>query len=140
MAAAYGLARAPLIGLRGWGPVGDRGRSRWRLSCPNGTLRVMAELPLGTVTFLFTDLESSTRLWEELPEGMSVALARHDEILREAVEDHEGIVLARMGDGIAAVFVSAPNAVAAAVEVQRRLGAEPWPETGPLRARMGLHT
>jgi predicted ATPase/class 3 adenylate cyclase len=100
----------------------------------------MAELPSGTVTFLFTDLEGSTRLWEELPEAMSEALARHDEILRNAVDAHDGVVLSRMGDGIAAVFVSAPNAVAAAVGVQRRLGTEPWGETGPLRARMGLHT
>ena len=101
---------------------------------------MMPELPTGTVTFVFTDLESSTRLWEELPEPMADALARHDAILREAVEDHDGVVLTRMGDGIAAVFVSAPHAVAAAVEVQRRMGAEPWGETGPLRARMGLHT
>jgi class 3 adenylate cyclase len=100
----------------------------------------VAELPSGTVTFLFTDLESSTRLWEEQPAAMSEALARHDEILRDAVEDHEGIVLARVGDGIAAVFVSAPHAVAAAVEVQRLMAAEPWTDTGPLRARMGLHT
>ena len=100
----------------------------------------MAELPSGTVTFLFTDLESSTRLWEDLPEAMSDALARHDEILRDAVDAHEGVVLSRMGDGIAAVFTSAPHAVMAALEVQRFMAAEPWAETGPLRARMGLHT
>ena len=100
----------------------------------------MAELPSGTVTFLFTDLESSTRLWEELPEAMSDALARHDEILREAVEAHDGVVLSRMGDGIAAVFASAPHGVAAAVDVQRRMATESWADTGPLRARMGLHT
>jgi class 3 adenylate cyclase len=100
----------------------------------------MVELPSGTVTFLFTDLESSTRLWEELPEAMSEALARHDEILRTEVDAHDGVVLSRMGDGIAAVFASAPHAVAAAVEVQVRMAADPWAETGPLRARMGLHT
>ena len=71
---------------------------------------------------------------------MSDALARHDEILRDAVDAHEGVVLSRMGDGIAAVFASAPHAVAAAVEVQRLMAAEPWAETGPLRARMALHT
>jgi len=101
---------------------------------------VVAELPSGTVTFLFTDLESSTRLWEELPDAMSDALERHDEILRDAVGAHDGVVLSRMGDGIAAVFVSAPHAVAAAVEVQRRMVAEPWEDTGPLRARMAMHT
>ena len=52
----------------------------------------MAELPSGTVTFLFTDLEGSTRLWEEHPEAMSEALARHDEILRDAVDGRDGVV------------------------------------------------
>src|SRR5262249_30728095 len=106
-----------------------------------GTLRSMAELPLGTVTFLFTDLESSTRLWEERSEtAMSDALARHDEILRNAVDAHDGVVLSRMGDGIAAVFSSAPHAVAAAVEVQLLMAAERWTDTGPLLARMAMHT
>ena len=100
----------------------------------------MAGLPSGTVTFLFTDLEGSTRLWEERPEAMSEGLARHDTILRTAVADHDGVVLSRMGDGIAAVFVSAPHAVAAAAEVQLLMAAEPWADTGPLRARMALHT
>src|SRR5215831_4324645 len=71
---------------------------------------------------------------------MSSALARHDEILRNAVDTHDGVVLSRMGDGVAAVFSSAPHAVAAAVDVQARLAAEVWAETGPLRARMALHT
>jgi predicted ATPase len=100
----------------------------------------MAELPSGTVTFLFTDLEGSTRLWEDLPEPMSAALARHDEILRDAVETHDGVVLSRMGDGIAAVFTSAPHAVATAVGVQQRLAAEAWGDSGPLRARLAIHT
>ena len=97
----------------------------------------MAQLPSGTVTFLFTDLEGSTRLWEEHPEAMSEALARHDEILGDAVVAHDGVVLSRLGDGIAAVFSSASDAVAAAVDVQRRMVAEPWTDAGPLRARMG---
>src|SRR5262245_51646869 len=105
-----------------------------------GHFGVMAELPSGTVTFLFTDLESSTRLWEDQPAAMADALARHDEILRDAVDAHEGVVLSRMGDGIAAVFASAPHAVAAALEVQRSMAAEPWTDTGPLRARMAMHT
>jgi predicted ATPase/class 3 adenylate cyclase len=100
----------------------------------------MTELPSGTVTFLITDLESSTRLWEELPEAMSEALARHDEILRGSVETHDGVVISTMGDGIAAVFASAPDALAAAVEAQRRLGGQSMAETGLLRARMALHT
>ena len=100
----------------------------------------MQELPTGTVTFLFTDLEGSTRMWEEHPESMPAALARHDSILHEAVETTGGVVFSMMGDGLAAAFSSAPDAVAAVVDAQRRLGAEPWGETGPLRARMGLYT
>ena len=59
----------------------------------------MAELPSGTVTFLFTDLEGSTRLWQEHPEAMKDALARHDEILREAIGVHGGHVVKMTGDG-----------------------------------------
>jgi predicted ATPase/class 3 adenylate cyclase len=99
----------------------------------------MAELPSGTVTFLFTDLEGSTRLWERHPEAMRDALARHDAILREAVESHRGVVFSEMGDGIAAAFASAADAVAAGLDAQLGLGACEWGETGPLRARMGLH-
>ena len=64
----------------------------------------MSELPTGTVTFLFTDLEGSTRLWEEHPEAMKSALARHDSILQESVDAHGGVVFSRMGDGLAAAF------------------------------------
>jgi predicted ATPase/class 3 adenylate cyclase len=100
----------------------------------------MAELPAGTVTFLFTDLESSTRLWEEHPEAMKGALARHDVILRDAVEGRGGQVVKTTGDGVHAAFGRAEDAVAAAVEAQLALDAESWGETGPLRVRMGLHT
>ena len=82
------------------------------------------DLPTGTVTFLLTDLETSTRLWEEQPEdAMRDALARHDAILRDAVDRHNGIVVSTMGDGVAAVFASAPDAVAAAFEAQSELEA-----------------
>jgi predicted ATPase/class 3 adenylate cyclase len=100
----------------------------------------MAELPTGTVTFLFSDLEGSTRLWEEHPEAMKGALARHDQILRDAVEGHGGQVVKSTGDGLHAVFGRAEDAVAATVEAQLGLDAERWFETGPLRVRMGLHT
>ena len=99
----------------------------------------MAELPLGTVTFLFTDLEGSTRLWEERPEAMRDAVASHDAIVRDAIESHRGVVLSTMGDGMAAAFASAGDAVGAALEAQLRMGAWEWGEAGPLRARMGLH-
>jgi predicted ATPase/class 3 adenylate cyclase len=101
----------------------------------------MTELPSGTVTFLFTDLEGSTRLWEEHPEAMQVALARHDAILEGTIEGCGGVVFSKMGDGMAAAFASAVDLLRAAVRVQRELAAEPWPEeVGSLRARMGIHT
>jgi class 3 adenylate cyclase len=82
------------------------------------------ELPSGTVTFLFTDLEDSTRLWEEHPEVMAGALARHDAILEDEVAAHGGMVFSRMGDGIAAAFGSARDAVTAAVAAQQALAVE----------------
>ena len=72
-------------------------------------------LPTGTVTFLFTDLEVSTRLWEEHPEAMRRALAHHDALLGGAVEGHGGHVVKTTGDGLHAVFASAHDAVDAAV-------------------------
>jgi len=100
----------------------------------------VTELPTGTVTFLFTDLEGSTRLWEQLPDAMRGALARHDEILRDAVEKRGGVVVKTTGDGLHAAFATAQDAIAAAVEAQRSLGEEPWELPDPLRVRMGVHT
>jgi predicted ATPase/class 3 adenylate cyclase len=100
----------------------------------------MAELPTGTVTFLFTDLEVSTRLWEEYPEAMKRALARHDAMLRAAVDGHHGRVVKARGDGVHAVFAAGRDALGAAVAAQRALCLEPWGETGPLQVRMGVHT
>jgi predicted ATPase/class 3 adenylate cyclase len=99
----------------------------------------MSELPTGTVTFLFTDLEGSSRLWEEHPEAMKGALARHDEILRGAVEGHGGHVVKTTGDGVHAVFATAHDAVDAALEAQCALSEEEWGTTR-LRVRMGIHT
>ena len=75
-------------------------------------------LPQGTVTFLFTDLEGSTRLWEAHPQEMSDALARHNAIVRAAVESHGGVVFSTMGDGVAAVFASARDAVRGVLAAQ----------------------
>jgi predicted ATPase/class 3 adenylate cyclase len=100
----------------------------------------MPELPTGTVTFLFTDVEGSTRLWEEHPEAMRAALARHDEILRDAVEKRDGHVVKTTGDGLHAVFALAPDAVTAALDAQRVLVSEGWILPEPLKVRMGLHT
>src|SRR5262249_42152092 len=100
----------------------------------------VADLPTGTVTFLFTDLEGSTRLWEEHPESMNAALARHDQILRTAISSHDGVAVKSTGDGVHAVFVEATAAVYAARDAQLALLSEEWGDTGPLRVRMGLHT
>ena len=100
----------------------------------------MPELPSGVVTFVFTDLVESTRLWDEYPDAMGAALARHDAILREAVEAHGGTVIKSTGDGGYAVFGSAHTAVATCVAAARALAAEPWGETGRLHARTGIHT
>src|SRR5579864_8099205 len=100
----------------------------------------MAELPTGTVTFLFTDIEGSTRLWEQHPEAMQGALARHDALLRQAIEAHGGHVFKTVGDQFCAAFATPPDALAAALTAQQALGAEPWGEGGPLRVRMALHT
>jgi predicted ATPase/class 3 adenylate cyclase len=100
----------------------------------------VASPPTGTVTFLFTDLEGSTRRWERYPEAMSEALSRHHEILRAAIQANNGRVVKTAGDGVHAVFSTATDALEAALEAQRALLSEEWAETGPLRVRMALHT
>lgn len=100
----------------------------------------MTELPAGTVTFLFTDIEGSTRLWQDHPEAMQGALARHDEILRVAIETHAGHVVKTTGDGVHAAFATAHAAVRGAVDAQRAIEGADWDAVGGLRVRMGLHT
>jgi len=101
----------------------------------------MAELPSGTVTFLFTDIQGSTELWDAFPDEMRAALAVHDRIVGEAIATAGGTVVKNTGDGIFAAFVAAPDAVAAAVTAQRRLVASDWdPAIGSLEVRMALHT
>jgi predicted ATPase/class 3 adenylate cyclase len=96
-------------------------------------------LPTGTVTLLFTDVQGSTRLWEEHPEAMPAALARHDVLLRQAVTDHGGHVVKTTGDGLHAVFARAADAVAAAIAVQRGLATEAV-GAQRLAVRVGLHS
>src|SRR5207344_2437139 len=84
-----------------------------------------AEFPTGTLTFCFTDLERSTGLWEEHPEAMKRALARHDRILRDGVEGHGGHVVKTTGDGVHAVFGSAHEALEACLDAQSALAGEP---------------
>ncbi len=108
---------------------------------PDASLPLPATpLPRGTVTFLFTDIEGSTRLWERHPQAMPAALARHDTILHERITTHAGVAFKRVGDAVCAAFGRAPDALAAAVDAQRALQAEPWGLTEPVGVRMALHT
>ena len=96
----------------------------------------MTPLPTGTVTFLFTDIEGSTRLWERDPEEMQQALPRHDALLRQAIESHGGAIFKTVGDAFCAAFASPQPAIQAAIAAQRLLHQElPW-----LRVRMAVHT
>jgi predicted ATPase len=92
------------------------------------------------VTFLFTDIESSSSRWEADPVVMRAAVGRHDEILRGAVVSFGGAVFKHLGDGICAAFSSAPDGLAAAAAAQQGLRGEAWPGGSRLRVRMGLHT
>ena len=89
--------------------------------------------------FVFSDLEASTRLWEEHPEEMGPALERHFEILSQAVGEGRGTIVKNTGDGLIAVFDSPSDAVAMALGAQRALGGEEWGASAPLRARIGIH-
>jgi predicted ATPase/class 3 adenylate cyclase len=98
--------------------------------------------PSGTVTFLFTDIEGSTRLWEQYPEKMKAAHHRQEAILLEAIEAHGGYAYKMIGDAFQAAFHTAPQALEAALDAQRALHSEPWEKIGigDLRVRMGIHT
>ncbi len=96
--------------------------------------------PTGTVTFLFTDIEGSTKLWEQRPEAMRQALARHEDLLRSNIEDHEGYVFKTVGDAFCAAFPTANDALEATLAAQLALAAEPWEMPTPLSVRMALHT
>src|SRR5215217_251241 len=97
--------------------------------------------PTGTVTFLFTDIEGSTRLAQALPnERWSAILGRHRELIRAGIAATGGHEEKTEGDGFVAVFERPVDAVFAAVDAQRRLAAEPWPADAEVRVRMGLHT
>jgi predicted ATPase/class 3 adenylate cyclase len=98
------------------------------------------DLPTGTVSFLFTDVEGSTRLLDALGAEYDTLLKAHRDILRSSVEEHAGAVFGVEGDAVSAVFASAGEAVAAAGDAQRRLTAHPWPQGGLVRVRMAVHT
>lgn len=92
------------------------------------------------VTFLFTDIERSSILWEQHPQAMGRSLAQHDHLMRAAVEQEGGLVFKTMGDAFCVAFERPADAVRAAIRAQRQLAAAAWEETGPLRVRMAVHT
>ncbi len=112
-----------------WGHLEGAARALGR------SVGVVAQPPSGTVTFLFTDIEGSTRRWEDDPGSMDDALAQHDAILRELIERHNGYVFATGGDGFAVAFARAGEAANAAVDIQRVLR-----ERSLLPVRVGVHT
>jgi predicted ATPase/class 3 adenylate cyclase len=99
-------------------------------------------LPRGTVTFLLTDIEGSTRCWQDNPLAMKAAVARHDQLLAAGIQEHAGTVLKKRGEGDSffAVFARASDALAAACFLQRALHAEVWPGEVAIRVRMAIHT
>jgi predicted ATPase/class 3 adenylate cyclase len=105
----------------------------------SGPLAMTSDLSPEALAFVFTDLESSTRLWERFPDAMKGAMERHDAILRNAVDRGGGSVVKATGDGLMAVFTSSAGAVKACLEAQEALQDEAWEDTGALRVRMGIH-
>ncbi len=100
----------------------------------------MTKIPTGTVTFLFSDIEGSTQRWERNAQAMEAAFKRQEEIMRSAMENHGGYIYKMIGDAFQVAFSSAPAALAAALEAQRRLSTEPWGEMSAIKVRMALHT
>ena len=99
----------------------------------------MVNLPTGTVTFLFTDIEGSTKLAQQHPDEISSLLARHSEILNQAIQARNGFVFQIVGDSFSAAFHSPQDALNAALEAQKILHKEPW-SPAPIKVRMGIHT
>jgi class 3 adenylate cyclase len=100
----------------------------------------MSGVPSGTVTLLFTDVEGSTRLWDAERDAMAAALRRHDEILRDAIEQAGGYVFKTVGDSFCAAFSAARAGLDAALAAQRNLAAQSWPTSRPIVVRMGLNS
>jgi predicted ATPase/class 3 adenylate cyclase len=100
----------------------------------------MAELPTGTITFLFTDIEGSTRLLRELSSQYAAVLERHNALIRNALELYGGIEIRTEGDAFFCVFSTAPDGLAAAIDIQRSMAAEDWADSPPVRVRIGVHT
>src|SRR5262249_3588804 len=127
----------------GWGvPTADR---RWVLGSLAGAdnrpwSRRMSGLPSGAVTFLFTDIEGSTRLVKALRDRYPQVLAEHRRLVRAAVAGQAGHEVDTQGDAFFVAFASAKQAVLCSLEVQRALAGHPWPDGAPVRVRIGIHT
>lgn len=100
----------------------------------------MKELPTGTVTLLFTDIEGSTRLLQRAGDAYPSLLAEHRRVLRAAFSNHDGVEVDAQGDGFFVAFASAQDAAAAAVAAQQALAGHDWPDNSEIRVRIGLHT
>src|SRR5215213_11169703 len=95
--------------------------------------------PSGTIAFLFTDIEGSTRKWQAYGAAMGEAVARHDELMRVAIAAHDGHVFKTVGDAFCAAFTTTADALGAAIDAQRTLAAESWGPVESIRARMAIH-
>ena len=105
----------------------------------NPSIHAGQRLPTGTVTFLFTDIEGSTKLSQQYPAAMPSLLARHNQILTHAIQSHNGSIFETVGDAFYAAFSTVLDAVQAALEAQQLLYREPW-SPSPIKVRMGIHT
>ena len=112
----------------------------FHLTRPRDTLELMRELPTGTVTFLFTDIEGSTRLLHELGDRYAELLTEHGRLVREACEQYGGRVVDTQGDSFFVAFGDARDAVTAAAQLQTALAKHGWPDGVAVRVRMGVHT
>jgi predicted ATPase/class 3 adenylate cyclase len=104
------------------------------------TITARRSLPTGTVTFLFTDIEGSTERWERYREAMRSAVHLHADIIRKAIETHDGHVFKTVGDAFCASFYDVAGAITAALEAQRQLANEDWSKVDGLKVRMAIHT
>ena len=144
--AAYQQARATLVEQIGVEPGPELAQLQHAILAHDPALDTSTgggdQLPSGVVTFLLTDIEASTRLWERKPDAMARALASHDELIAHAVETHRGYLLKSKGEGDStlSVFRRASDAVACAAGLQSALAAEEWPAGLDLRLRAALHT
>jgi len=122
-------------------PTGVIESAPWRVSPPSeDELEELSNPKIHLATFLFSDIEGSTKLWESAPEKMKVALHRHHAILEEAISSNDGAAFQIVGDAFCAAFPTASSAISAAMTAQRNLHQEKWDLPFPIRVRMGIHT